>query len=197
MSLDKSVSYKGQKQVDTLTSKVRLEEGKGRLIVSDGENNIGLFGYDEDGNVVVKVAKPGYNAESATDSQLIFNSSQNTLKVVQTASVVQTLTNTANTVAQGTQVKTIAHNLGFKPAFLVYMTTNPGYVSGEVLIALPDLFVLPSGHSLGGGTIFSKFWATADDNNLYINYFHRVSTDYSPSAPTFTVRYYLLQETAN
>lgn len=196
MALDKKVSYTGQNQVDTLSSKVRLEEGKGRLLAFDGSNNLGLFGYDDAGQVVVKIAKPGFDANSATDDQLIFNSNQNIFKITVTNTINHTLSNTSNIVPAGTQTLPIPHPFGYNPAFIVYIETPTTYIGGQVRVQLPDLYVLPAGHSLGGGTIFSQFKARVDPSNLYIDFFHRVSTDYSPSLPIFKIKYYLLQETA-
>lgn len=59
MALDKKVSYSGQKKVDTLSSKVRIEEGKGRIIVNDRNDNRMIIGADPDGIIVVALTKIG------------------------------------------------------------------------------------------------------------------------------------------
>lgn len=159
-----------------------------------------LLGKQGDGSYGLKVSKPTFDVYDATDSNLIFNSSQNVFKIVQSDTVSQTLTNTANVVsgaeANNPQIWPIPHNLGFSPAFLVYMTAPAGFVEGSALFQLPHTTFFNDG-TVNDGFFFTHFHATADSTNLYIKYNHLVNTDYSPSSPTFTIRYYLLQETAN
>ena len=58
-ALEKKVSYKGQEKVDTLSSRVRIEEGKGRIIVNDGQDNRMIIGAAPDGKIVVAITKIG------------------------------------------------------------------------------------------------------------------------------------------
>jgi len=78
---------------DATTTVGYLKSSNGQLLGNDGTNNIGLFGFDSSGNMVVKVARPGFNADTATDSQLIFNSSQNTFKIAMSGTVAFTPAN--------------------------------------------------------------------------------------------------------
>jgi hypothetical protein len=180
------------------SDKVYSDGGNQQIIVEDSNEPRVMMGNHATFGEGFYVSKDGTNVKTNTNpANLIFNSSQNAFKIVSAATVSHTLTNAANVVSAGTQTKSIAHGLSFIPAFLVYVTTNAGYIDGTLLFMLPEMSVLPAGHALGGGTIFSKFYATVDATSLNINYFHRVNTDYSPSVPTFTVRYYLLQESAS
>lgn len=61
MAIVKSVRFKGQKKTDTLDSKIRIEEGNGRLIVTDGVKNRILIGKAPDGTYGLWISKPGYD----------------------------------------------------------------------------------------------------------------------------------------
>lgn len=59
MAVTKHVVYKGQKKTDTLDSKLRIEQGNGRLIVTDGTNNRIVLGLLPDGSYGLVISKPG------------------------------------------------------------------------------------------------------------------------------------------
>ena len=59
MAIIKSTTYKGQKKTDTLNSKIRIEDGNGRLLVNDGVNNRIIIGLLPDGSYGMVVSKPG------------------------------------------------------------------------------------------------------------------------------------------
>lgn len=185
-------------EVDTDGS-VNVQESTIKGVDSDG-NVFAVIGYQAGGfgsrDFGFKIAQQGFNAETATDDQLVMSSAFNTFKIAFTTATTVTLTHIANTVAAGTQTITIPHGLGIKPAHDVYLEVPSTYIAGAMLIKLPELHVLPAGHVLGGGTVFSKFSARVDATNIYIDFFHRVGTDYSPQTPTFTIKVYATEETA-
>ena len=190
MALDKTVSYSGQNQVDTLTSRVRLEEGKGRLVIFDGSNNLGVFGFDSQGQVAVKIAKPGFDADTATDEQLIFNSSQNVFKIVKsgTATIPAiSLTTPANQYNGTQQSATVAHGLGYAPLVTAYYAISGGYAP------FPDNQY--SGYASNAFTL-RGFTYYVDSTNLYL-YENLFAYNQSSSFPSVSVKYYLLQETAS
>lgn len=189
--------------------------GKDQTIsVSDGNTSVSLgrdgttlgFGFTDatgtkrlhagvypDNSVKIKLSQLSKDVLTATDDQLIWSSDFNLFKIVQTNTESITLTNIANVVSAGKQTTTIAHNLGYKPSFLVYCETPADSIDGEQLVTLPHTQFV--GDAPGGGP-FAYFYAKVDDNNLYIAFNHGFNTDYSPSVPTFSIRYYLLRETA-
>jgi len=61
MTIVKNITYKGQKKTDTLDSKLRIEQGNGRMVVSDGTKNRILIGKAPDGTYGIWVSKPGYD----------------------------------------------------------------------------------------------------------------------------------------
>ena len=179
---------------DATTTVGYLKSSNGQLLGNDGTNNIGLFGFDSSGNMVVKVARPGFNADTATDSQLIFNSSQNTFKIAMSGTVAFTPANGGGplyTVSSGRKTgPVVTHNLGVIPGVLAY-TQRPttGFNSG-VLTSLP-------------------FLESNATTNVLINAFYSVTTttlsffmDFGGgwsfnASPDFVIRYYILQETAS
>lgn len=97
------------------------------MLGNDGNWNVGLFGFDSAGNMVVKVAKPGFNADTASDANLIFNSSQNVLKVVGSGTAQLT-------AVLGTSVATSAsHSLGYIPAAIVHWHDTDFFGPGTYL----------------------------------------------------------------
>ena len=57
--ITESVTYKGQEKTDTLDSKIRIEEGNGRILVNDGTNNRIIIGLLPDGTYGIVISKPG------------------------------------------------------------------------------------------------------------------------------------------
>jgi hypothetical protein len=182
MAIDStSTTYTGQKKTDTLDSRVRLEEGNRRLIVSDGTNNVALFGYDAAGNIVVKVAKAGYNADTATNDQLVFNSSQNTFKIAYTGS----LTLNSRGAATGAVPDTVSytHNLGYTPAVTAFISYGSTY--------LPLPFTL---YNLTTGAIRCRLYTQVDSSTVTFIYQEWSGTE---GVTAFPIKFYLLQETAS
>jgi len=64
MAFEDSVSYKGQNKVDTLTSTIRLEEGKGRLVVTRNSLKNLILGVLPDGSIGFIIVKDGIDAEN-------------------------------------------------------------------------------------------------------------------------------------
>lgn len=59
MAYEAQVSYTGQKSTSTLSAKLRIDEGRGYMVVHDSTDNRLLIGVDPDGNVVVALTKIG------------------------------------------------------------------------------------------------------------------------------------------
>lgn len=179
-----------QLKVQDVTNIFKDDTGTRRVLLGKGKDD--FYG--------LKVSQAGTDVYDGADEDMVFNSDNNIFKIVQSGTVSQTLSNTSNTVSgaagDNPQEFAIAHNLGYIPAFLVYVRAPADFFDGAVLFQLPhSTYINNDGGS--DGLYFTHFYAVVDDTNLTIKYDHRSNTDYSPSAPTFEVRYYLLQETAN
>lgn len=127
-------------------------------------------------NFAIKISKPGFNVNSATNDQLLFNSNQPTLQVALALQVMGGNSGGAGPIAQD-----YAHNLGFAPAYLAFAQgTGTGFTGNQ------NYFVnLPSG--IGGTPVYIEF--------VDVNTFGVVYTDATtPYSATITI--YFLQTTA-
>ncbi len=165
-----------------------LIDGKDQAITlsEDGRLKSLLIGRDSQGRQVVKVAKEGFDAKDGRDDELVFNSLQNTLKIVKTDTI------TVSASGNATNWSTVPHNLGFAPIPLAFL--NNVTLSG---IAVGANVPLPTYTSLSVDTVNQRVdmrtWlhAMADDTNFYIVAFNSTGTPFN-----INIRYYLLQESA-
>lgn len=96
--------------------------GTGTLLYGlDGKALIAMY-VDADGQPILKVAKEGYDATTATDAQLAFNSAQNTLRIVKTVPISVTISHTAGTADY--QVVSVPHGLTFEPYYNAFNTID-------------------------------------------------------------------------
>jgi len=134
---------------------------------------------DKDG---LRTSPVGVDVFTAGNDELTFNSNQNVFKIV--ASGTSTI-NASSATAGAIITNTVAHNLGYIPAFQAYYSLS-GYN-----YQLPN----STGWGASGGAVTFVNWlfAATDDTNIYINMIPASSGDLG----LYTVKYYLLQETAN
>ena len=168
-----------------------LKTANGQILGNNGTNNIGLFGFDDTGTMVVKVAKPGYDANSATDDQLIFNSAQNTFKIVKIIPMTVTVHAVLGVTDSYYNSSSVAHGLTYVPAFSAFIIVPVSLGSNPSLkLSNPALTYGTVGGAL---TIFSVSDVEVDDTNVYFATQLRPGT--STGDYTFTATVYLLQET--
>jgi len=169
------------------------------IAVQNGENKA-IFGFYGAANKFgFKVAEDGTDVLTATDDQLLFNSEQNTFKIVQSG--VQEISYSMGAVTAGNYINaiigsaTINHNLGYKPALLVYSNT-----------ALDANYWAPVSYGsvdypVSLSSVNGTFWhnVKVDETRLTLSYvatFYVSSGSFGPYSGTLSYRYYLLQETA-
>ena len=70
----------------------------------------------------LKISQAGFDVKTADKENLVFSSQYNTLKVFASGSGSQ-LVPTAVGFTSGVATVTIAHNLGYKPAFIVFCSS--------------------------------------------------------------------------
>ena len=140
----------------------------------------------------IKVSKPGVNVSTATNDQLILNSDFNAFKIVASGTAVLTVPNppTAGTP----YTVTIAHNLGYPPAYQAYMNghTAMGYPVGSYY-PLPQYTLNDS--STGFWTIRCIVMCWSDATNIYFQVTPSDASNFHSGSWSF--KYYLLQETAS
>lgn len=167
-----------------------LKTNNGQILGNNGTNNIGLFGFDSTGNMVLKIAKPGYNADTAANADLIFNSGQNTFKI--TTVLSSTFTLTSGGVNPSSTTFSINHSLGYVP--MTISTIDISTLTNGSTGIYPVPFFTPG---VGGGTtnvfVMLSFFRVRAVTSTSITY------ELGIQAPTQTfsgtVYCYFLQET--
>lgn len=150
---------------------------------------------DSTGQPILKVAKEGFDALTATNDQLIFNSAQNVFKIATTNTATVSV---PDPIAAGATVTTpVAHGLGASPAFDVYVNipSYAGYTGTGQLTKVPGDVIGTVGAS--GGQIFLRGNARVDATNIYFDVTNHSASSLAGLAGTWTFKYYIQQETAN
>ena len=189
---------KGKKSVDGIDGGLRFEQDNNRIIGRD-ENNIPSLIIDSDpiNGFEMKISKLGIDVTSATNDQLIFNSSQNVLKVVSTGTVTlptYNVTSGAGWASSSVAIPpnaVVTHNLGGIPMAFVFMkVTGPG---GPTLLALPNT---------NSGLIGSAYYSTRTDfaingTNLEIGQYTITNGNVGTLVQGGqTIEYWIMQESA-
>jgi hypothetical protein len=166
---------------------VNLNGSDGNIELTKDRNKPLLIGKDSKGNEVVKVAKEGYDARTARDDQLVFNSDQNVFKIVKSG---QDNVGSASTI----NWTTIPHNLGYVPAVIAFLNdVGLSPIASHANIPLPTYADVDIGIALANKVTFGSYvHAITDITNLYLVFFNATG-----SARNFLVKWYLLQESAN
>lgn len=193
-----------QKQIESVVKQLNewarqlSNEDRTKIIKDDSGTERLLLGYEQGGfgggNIGLKISQEGIGVVGADDSDLIFNSSQNVLKIVQSGTLDLTQASVASpgagNYASGTgTLATLSHGLDYTPAYIVYLEFSTG-----VRALLPfDNFSTPSATQARWDT----YYAAISASSLFIQY--RISV-YGMGAATFAppvaAKYYLLQESA-
>lgn len=119
-----------------------------------------------------KISKPNINVLTASDADLIFSSEFNTPKVFAKGSL------TLTTDGSGNGTVSVAHNLGFAPAFKAFVKSGTTYY--------PD----PSTVNRNFGTNFFKLHAYTDSTNLYFQAYG------AAASTTYYLKYYIFVDLA-
>ena len=173
-------------------------EDRTKIIKDDSGTPRLLTGFQQDGfensNVGVKMSQTGVDVQAAQNDELIFSTDFNLFKIVGTGT--GSCTPPASWAASEVVRDTVPHNLGYKPAFLAFVT-NPA-ISG-VGYYVPGLANVPSKISLAANEVTFETYAWVDETNIYLDlvYFNSAgsaATNYDTF--TWNFKYYLLQETA-
>ena len=181
-----------------------LKTANGQILGNNGTNNVGLFGFDDTGTMVVKVAKPGYDANSATNDQLVFNSSQNVFKIVD--KLTTTIPSFSLAAGAGNRFKiiTIPHLQSSTPLVEIYVQSYlvnfsvGGFISSTytplpvVYDGSPNTYVFPAA-DMSSYPLTIRY--AVDSTNIYIQ------ASYASTAATtvndIPVTYFIKQESAS
>lgn len=187
----------------------RIQMQNSQILALDSNNNaVALFGTDSTGNNVVKVAKTGYDARTATGNNLIFNSNQDVFKI---ANKIQystgTIAATLSTNYYISQTYTIPHGLSYTPIVNIY--TQAALLSPSLTLIATSYVLLPvvinSLNSVVSYYNFPTLTSTykplnilygVDATNVYLQIVSNTDTsNFSMASIPFTI--FCLQETVN
>lgn len=167
-----------------------------QIIARQSGFNKAIFGFSGEANKFgLRVAEDGKDVLTASDDELLFNSEQNVFKVVNSGSVTTSGFTATAPGASGyrqtiSAVATVNHNLGYVPAVIAY------YNDTGANFAIPFTnFNAPSSSLALWLTVY--YSVTSTQLTIYINAFLYNFTVDQVFGGGATVKYYLLQETAN
>lgn len=159
------------------------------IAVQDGENKAAMGFYGSANKFGLKVAQNGIDVLTATDDQLIFNSENNVFKIVKVMDVSVTI----NSPSSVTASTTTAHNLGFTPAYVAFITPDASFPTPISSNNGPNPFpIIGTGGSLP--FLIAQLQVTVNESSVF---FSIVTGTGVSGTFTNTARVYLMQETAN
>lgn len=161
-------------------NQVQSQDRRKVITDEDGNDRI-VIGKQTDGRYAIRTTQPGKDADSATNSELTFNSDQNTFKIVGTGTI-------SGTLAPNTGFTTItkAHGLDFTPQIIAFIPAGGGdYLSTPFMQ-----------FDLVDGTLVNSVVLGTNATNVIM----RLSAPSTSGNPHYmfgfsmSVKYYLLQE---
>lgn len=161
------------------------------------DNKVAIACYiDSSGQPILKVAKEGYDALTATNDQLIFNSSQNIFKIVESGTATINVPGAANDFIDEV---VIDHNLGFVPSYEVYVTPPPGYNGYVERTQLPffDYSLFDSSTGADSGWHINGLADVNLLSNTQIGFRLSFVDGVASSVGDWTFTYYLKQESVS
>lgn len=169
-----------------VTPSIVMQQGALQSYDSSGNKNM-FFGYLPSVSAtrpVLRIAKTGYDATTASTDNLIFNSEQNVFKIVSsgTVTVSKAASNTRGSV-------TLKHGLSYTPLVISFL------YDGSIYIPVPYLSIILSG--TGVGTVYSNNYLFTTITDLSFNVETPTSSPGYALAYDTIFKYYILQETAN
>jgi hypothetical protein len=165
-------------------------------ILYDALGNVSIYlATDADGNPVLKIAKEGKDATTGGNEDLVFNSSQNVLKVVATDTTTIPGFTIAPAVNTGFRTATVTSPVPFA-AVLAFMVDVSGNRS-----PVPGFRVFNGFYAYGAGTSNAmplNQWVTYNSTSTGVDFTNNVTvpdTSVGMTVSAVNIKYYLLQET--
>lgn len=188
-----SITKNSGEVTDVLSGRLTFEKSKDRLVGRNDDNIMRLLILANGEDFIMKISKEGFDALTATDAQLIFNSANNLFKIAAT-NTASFGTTSAGSSGAGFQ-KTIDIDTGVT-ATVPLIALCFAYAAGQPPLMLP-LIETMSGPTFGGYIAYrmdATPYVNVVDNEMHITI--RMNNYIGSILPSLTVRWYLLQETA-
>lgn len=172
-----------QLKVDEQTKIVKDDTGTRRVLLGKGAD--GFYG--------LKVSKGSYDVYSTDDENLIFNSNNNLFKIIDSGTVSIPSGTTPSASVEDYSVD-VSHSLGFAPLVIAYT------VESNDSLRLFGVLNIDSS-TLTGGFVETQVMTDEEifSTDTYVR-FYVAHTNATGSGVDFlgrTIKYYILQETAN
>lgn len=189
-----STASEGQKTTGSLNGRLNFEQDKNRIVGRDENNLIRLLILANGNDFAMKISKEGFDALTAAGKDLVFNSSQNVLKVIDSGTLPLTQATivspgAGNFASDTGNLGVYSHNLGYTPAFLAYIEFSSGIRSCLPLTVQDTLST--------GEARWNTYMANATTTHFFVSYRRIV---YGMGSATFalpvSVKFFLLQESA-
>jgi len=184
---DAEIIHTGGESTESLSGKLNFEQDKNRIIGRDSSALPRLIILADGSEFEMKISEPSQDVTTATNDNLIFNSNQNILKIVQTDTV--TVPNPGSGTFTQSSVEIDTGIVSVTALMCTAFIINSGYSN-------PLPFFSPALNGTYGGFLWSYQASTrvvsgtvrfrVDCNNF----------DVVSGPGTATIKYYILQETA-
>lgn len=186
--------------VSAINNNFRQIEAENRTKVIRDESGVNriIYGRFPDGKYGMKVSMPGIDVLTTGDDELIFNSSQNILKVAKVGTFtapsypIYSVAGEWRTSKAG-GVNPIPHGLSEAPAVIAFTEADGQYS------LLPRTFMSAIGTGSSNAMISRTIAVNVDDTNVYIldtTTTHGLVTGANATAGAQPIKYFLLQESA-
>lgn len=157
-------------------------EDKTKVYKDESGTNRVLLGQGADNFYGMKVSQEGVDVYGAADEDLVFNSDHNLFKIISSG-----YTTVSGSLVSGTNptTTTVPHSLGYPPTIIAYLQyTNGSHMLPYVSVGLVG--------TADAGKVNWMIDVHADSTNMYFTF-----TDSGQSTGgTYTIKYYIIQETA-
>jgi hypothetical protein len=165
--------------------------GEGTLLSDANGIPLIVMYVDANNNPVLKVAKSGQDATTASNDQLSFNSAQNVFQIVTTLTASFSVTSAAN--SQGSTTITINHNLGYIPLTENSVQVTTSNWNGRTGV-FPIPYLVPGSNSASGAFIIASYIRVSNVTTTQITYEAGIIAGSFTLAGTITC--YVKQQTA-
>ena len=180
-------------KIDGAAPTGKLITKNAQIVVNDGTTDRVTMGQRTDGTYGIKVSKAGKDSTTGANSDMVMNSDFNQFKIMGTGTSTMTVSYVSPGASPNPYVAglTVPHGLGYAPAFLAFIT--PPVSLGFVGYFTVPWDVVFWDNSIGRLYPAIKVDASSDSTNFYAS----INVDRGAFNGVWTVKYYILQETAN
>lgn len=177
-----SITSSGGEVTDALNGKLTFEQSKNRIIGRDEDNLPRLLISANSGDFSMKVSKPGDDALTTPDADLLFNSNQNIFKVVQTGTISGTKAAFATSATF-----TDSHSLGYTPAVMAFIPVGSG-----------EYIPTPFQQHTTAGLLLEEISCHVSSTQVKLKMFspNTAGNPFYEIARSMSIKYYLFTETA-